>query len=208
VGGIVTQDRRLAVFGASGRTGGHVVTQAVERGHHVLAFVRDASKRWFPDAVEVRQGDPHDPVAVADALLGRDVVLSSLGPIAGVTETEISQATRTIVEAMGSLGLRRIGITANTKVFTDDAVTGEYANVAAEHRRDAEILRGSGLDWSVLAAPLLNDDPATGSYAAAVGTPAAGRTITRGDFALALVDALDHDDWIGRIVGVANPPRS
>jgi len=199
--------RNIVVFGANGRTGRLVVTHAVHRGHTVTAFVRDASKQWFPDAVAVRQGDPHDAAAVADALLGQDAVVSALGPIAGETTTEISDATRTIVEAMASVGVRRIAIAANTRVFTDDVVTGEFANVAAEHRRDLAILRGSGLDWTVVAAPLLTDETVGASYVAAVDEMASGRSVTREDFATALLDALDNDDWIGHAVGVANPPK-
>jgi putative NADH-flavin reductase len=35
---------RLAVFGATGRTGVPLVEQALDRGHHVTAFVRDPGK--------------------------------------------------------------------------------------------------------------------------------------------------------------------
>lgn len=199
-------ERNVVVFGASGRTGRLVVAQAVRRGLAVTAFVRDASKQWFPDAVAVRQGEPQDPDAVADALLGQDAVLSALGPVAGVTTTEISDATRTIAAAMGSVGVRRIVIAANAKVFTEDEVTGEYANVAAEHRRDLAILRGSGLDWTVIATPFLSDEPGA-PYVAVVDGKAPGRSIAREDFAAALLDALDHDEWVGHAVGVANPPE-
>ena len=200
-------ERNVVVFGASGRTGRLVVTQAVHRGHTVTAFVRDASKQWFPDAVQVRQADPHDADAVADVLLGQDAVVSALGPVAGVTRTEISEATGTIVRAMASVGVRRLVIAANAKVFSDDEVTGEYANVAAEHRRDLAILRGSGLDWTVIAAPFLSDEHAGAAYVAVVDGKAPGRSITREDFAAAMLDALEHDDWIGHAVGVANPPE-
>jgi len=36
---------RVTVFGASGRTGRPVVGQALDRGHEVVAFVRDAAAR-------------------------------------------------------------------------------------------------------------------------------------------------------------------
>jgi putative NADH-flavin reductase len=203
----MTEDgRRIVVFGASGRTGRLVVELAARRGHDVTAFVRDASKQWFPDAVHVRQGDPRDRDAVADVLLGRDAVVSALGPVAGVTTTEISDATRTIVGAMASVGVRRIAIAANAKVFTDDEVAGEYANVAAEHRRDVAILRGSDLDWTVVATPFLTDDRPEAPYVAVVDAKAPGRSIPREDFATALLDALDHDDWVGHVIGVASPP--
>jgi putative NADH-flavin reductase len=198
--------QRIVIFGASGRTGRSVVAQAVKRGDEVVALVRDASKQWFPDAVKVRQGDPSDAHDVEAALVGADAVVSALGPIAEETTTEISDATRVVVDAMERLGPRRIVIATNGKVLDDSEVTGSYANVAEEHRRDAAILRGSRLDWTVLAAPMLNDDAATGDVVPVVDGKAPGRSITRGDFAAALLDAVGTDAWIGHVVGVSNPP--
>jgi uncharacterized protein YbjT (DUF2867 family) len=101
-------------------------------------------------------------------------------------------------------GVRRIAAAANGKVLTTDEVVGEYANVAAEHRRDAAIMAASGLDWTLLAAPFLTDDPATGNVTTAVDGRPPARSLTRGDFAATLLDALTHDEWVGHIVGVAN----
>lgn len=199
-------EQRILILGASGRTGRSIVAQAVQRGHDVVAVVRDASKQWFPDAVKVQQGDPSDPKVVETALVGIDAVVSALGPIAEETTTEISDATQVIVDAMQRLGPRRIAITTNAKVLDDDEVSGAYANVAAEHRRDAALLGESSLDWTVVAAPMLTDDPATGAYVAVVDGKAPGRSITRVDFATALLDALDKPEWIGHVVGVSNPP--
>ena len=199
-------DLRIAVFGASGRTGRLVVTQALRRGHEVVAAVRDASKQWFPDAVTVRQGDPRDAKAIATALAGADATISALGPIAGETSTEISDATRTIVEVMQRTGPHRLVIAANDTVLSEDEVTGEFANVTAEHRRDLAILRGSALAWTVVAAPSLIDEPGSGAYDAVIDGSPPGRSITRADFGAAFLDALEHDDWIGHVVGVANHP--
>jgi putative NADH-flavin reductase len=197
---------RIVVFGASGKTGRLVVAQAAQRDDDVVAFVRDASKQWFPDAVKVHQGQPSDAKAVETALAGADAVVSALGPLAEETTTEISDATRTIVEVMERIGPHRIVIAANARVFSDTEVTGPYANVVAEHRRDAAILRESALDWTVVAAPVLTDDPVTGSYVAVVEAKGPGRSITRGDFATALLDAVQKDAWTRHTVGVTNPP--
>ena len=197
---------KIVVFGASGRTGRQVVPIAVKRGHDVSAFVRDASKQWFPDAVAVHQGDPSDAESVEAALIGTDAVISVLGPIAGETEHEISDATATIVGVMERTGPHRLVVAANNTVFSDREVTGEYANVAAEHRRDLEVLRGSALAWTVVAAPMLSDDPGSGSTEAVIEGRAPGRSIARADFAAALLDSLANDDWIRHAVGVANVP--
>jgi putative NADH-flavin reductase len=135
---------------------------------------------------------------------GAEAVIDTIGPIAGETTTEVSDTVRAVIDAMGRVGIRRIVATANAKVFTDDEVTGEYANVAIEHRRVVAHLRASSRGWTVLAAPFLRDDPPTGEVETAVDAKGPGRSLTRGDYAAVLLDAIDHPEWVGHIVGVTN----
>jgi len=195
---------RVVVFGATGRTGRMVVDQANRRGHDVVAPVRQLPVEAFDDGVQPVVVDLLDRGEVASTLKGSDAVVSAIGPVARVTTTEVSDVLRTVSEAIADVGLRRIVVAANAKVLTDDEVTGDYANVAAEHRRDAEILRSSALDWTIVAPPFLTDDPLTGSVDALVDARAPGRSLTRGDFAAALLDAIDRPDWVGHIVGITN----
>lgn len=71
---------RIAILGASGKVGGLLVDQAVERGHHVVALVRDPGRfpRPSSERVGVRQADvtrPQDFPHLGDV----DVVLSAIG---------------------------------------------------------------------------------------------------------------------------------
>jgi putative NADH-flavin reductase len=195
---------RVVVLGTTGRTGHAVADRALARGMDVVALVRHEPESPLDPRVAVRVIDLRDQDAIAPELAGADAVVSAIGPVAGITVTEVSEATQAVVDAMIRAGVRRIVVTANGKVLTDDEVSGEYANVAAEHRRDAAILVASGLDWTVLAAPFLTDDPGTGDVATAIDARASGRSLTRADLAATLVDALGRDEWIGHIVGVAN----
>jgi putative NADH-flavin reductase len=196
---------RVVVLGTTGRTGHVVADVALERGMDVVALVRHEPEQSLDPRVAVSVVDLRDQDVIAPELAGADAVVSAIGPVAGVTVTEVSEATQSVVDAMVRAGVRRIVAAANGKVLTDDEVIGEYANVAAEHRRDAAILRASGLDWTVLAAPFLIDDPPTGDIRTAIEGKPPARSLTRGDFAATLVDALQLDEWIGHIVGVANP---
>jgi putative NADH-flavin reductase len=171
----------------------------------VVALVRHQPDPPLDASVTVTLLDLRDQDAIAPSLAGADAVVSAIGPVAGVTVTEVSETTQAVVDATLRSGVRRIVAAANGTVLTDREITGEYANVAAEHRRDVAILRASGLDWTVLAAPLLTEEPATGQVVTAVDARAAGRSLTRGDYATAFLDALDRSDWVGHIVGVANP---
>lgn len=71
---------RIAILGASGRTGGTLLGQALERGHEVVALVRTPAKVTVPGSrrVEVRQADvtaPRDFPALGDV----DVAVSAIG---------------------------------------------------------------------------------------------------------------------------------
>ena len=196
---------RIVVLGATGRTGVLVAERALERGMDVVALVRHDPDPPLDARVTVTLLDLRDQDAIAPSLAGADAVVSAIGPVAGITVTEVSETTQAVVDAMLRAGVRRIVAAANGTVLTDKEITGEYANVAAEHRRDVAILRASGLDWTVLAVPFLTDDPATGEVTTALDAKAPGRSLTRGDFATALLDTVDRSDWVGHIIGVANP---
>lgn len=196
---------RLVVLGTTGRTGSIVADLALDQGIDVVALVRHEPDPPLDARVAVTVLDLRDQDAIAPELAGADAVVSAIGPVAGVTVTEVSESTQAVVDAMTRAGVRRIVAAANGKVFTDDEVTGEYANVAAEHRRDAAILAASGLEWTIVAAPFLTDDPATGEVRTVVDGKGPGRSLTRADFAAVLLEALDRPEWVGHMVGVANP---
>jgi putative NADH-flavin reductase len=195
---------RVVVLGTTGRTGSIVADLALDRGMDVVALVRHEPEPPLDPRVAVTVVDLRDQDAIAPELAGADAVVSAIGPVTGVTVTEVSEATQAVVDAMTRAGVRRVVAAANGKVFTDEEVTGEYGNVAAEHRRDAAILAASGLDWTIVAAPFLTDDPATGDVGTVVDAKGPRRYLTRADFAATLLDALDHPEWVGHMVGVAN----
>ena len=90
----------LLVFGSTGGMGRQLVNQALERGHTVTAFARDATKVDIKhDNLQVAQGDAMDPASVETAVRGHEAVLCSLG--AGLKRNLIrSEGTRNIINAM------------------------------------------------------------------------------------------------------------
>lgn len=194
---------RVTIFGATGRTGSELVAQALERGHEVTAFVRDPSKLQPAERLRFVQGDARDAGAVEKAIAGSDAVVSVLSLARPEDEPQHSEATRTVVGAAERAGVRRIVATSNNDVLSDRELTGEFAAMGREHRRNVETLRGSSLDWTVGAAPWVVDDPRKGSYHAVVDARAPGKQLPTGDLATFVLDALERDDWIGRVVGVS-----
>ncbi|MGW6706241.1 NAD(P)-dependent oxidoreductase [Streptomyces sp. NPDC054956] len=71
----------IGVIGATGGIGSRVVTEALERGHHVTAFSRDAARiDEKRENVTWRSVDVLDADAIADALPGLDVLISGFQP--------------------------------------------------------------------------------------------------------------------------------
>lgn len=192
---------RVAVFGATGRTGRLVVEAALARGLDVTGAARDPEV--LPYGVRAVGVDARDPSAVASALEGADAVLSAMGlPTDSPPTTALSEATATVTGAMRAAGIEPFVLIVNGSVFLDAPREGEYQVVDTEHRRDVDVVRSSGVPWVVLAPQWLNDDAPSGGYRAVIDGPA-GRSITRHQLAEALLDALDREDWRGHLVGVS-----
>src|SRR5690606_36283549 len=70
----------IVIFGANGPTGRLLTKQALDEGHVVTAFTRNAKD--FPlrnDRLLVMQGDVFDFSSAEQAVNGQDAVLSTLG---------------------------------------------------------------------------------------------------------------------------------
>lgn len=81
---------KLAIFGATGKTGRVLVEQALAAGHEVTAFVRDLSKLTLGhERLSLVQGDVFDAARVEEAVAGKDAVISVLGRRPARTESAL-----------------------------------------------------------------------------------------------------------------------
>ena len=72
---------KLTILGASGRTGTHLVEQALAAGHDVVALIRNPAKLTLRhERLRITQGELTDEVAVEAAVRGADAVLAALSP--------------------------------------------------------------------------------------------------------------------------------
>ncbi len=195
---------KLAVFGAAGGTGRPLVAQSLERGHSVTAFVRSTPADALAGVDRVVTGDARNADAVGSALRDVEAVVSAMGPKGPEPGSVYSNAIGTLTQSLGTARIRRLVISANSRVLDDRPLEGPYAAVSQEHRDALACLRVADLDWTVVATPLLSDDEPRGSYEAKVGARSNGVSITRPDLAAALLDALDRPEWVGRVIDVTN----
>jgi putative NADH-flavin reductase len=209
---------QLTIFGATGGTGTSLVDQALRAGHDVTAVVRDPSRLAIPlrARLEVVTADVMDPAAIVPAVDGADAVVTAIGPRDRGPTTVSADSARSILEAMEKCDTRRLLTVSGTIV--DDDGEGFFMrgvakplfrrtllrNVCADMRRAEEVVRESGLDWTIVRPPRLLGKPGTGRYRLGFERNV-GRAVTipRADVATAILELLDRPDSIGHHVFVA-----
>lgn len=96
---------RIAILGATGQTGRQLVTQALARGHSVIALARSPDKLadlQSPHLTVVR-ANVFEPASVREATRDVDALVSGLGVSEGDTDT-LQAGARAVREA----GLKRV----------------------------------------------------------------------------------------------------
>lgn len=207
----------IALFGATGKTGRRVLDRTLAAGHQVRALVRDpAGLTVSHGRLVLVAGDVLDPAAVERTVAGTDVVVSLFGQVKGSPRTLQTDGTRVIVAAMQRAGLTRLvtlsggGLRApQDRPKLPDRVIRALLRLLAGHvLADAEghleVLRGSGLDWTVVRGPMLTDDPGKGRYRVGwVGVDASTR-ISRDDLADFIVTQVDDRSFVGQLPFVSD----
>jgi putative NADH-flavin reductase len=193
---------RIALFGATGRTGSAVLERALLRDHDVVALTRSLERLPETDGLTRILGDATDPEAVRSVLEGTQAVISALGARTPDT-AELSDATAGVIGGCEQAGVRRIAIVSQVGVFLSKT-RPEFAHVREEHLRNLSMLRASSLAWTALAPAGIDDRSGDGAYTAVVDARAPEWQISRFDLADALLDAIERDEWIGHAVGVSD----
>jgi putative NADH-flavin reductase len=208
---------RLTIFGATGKTGRHLVRQALDAGHEVVAFARTPSKLEVEDErLRVVQGDVREAERVAKAVAGADAVLSVLGPTSNEPPYEVTQGMRNIVAAMEEHGVRRLvqSVGAGVRAPTDEpglfdrliklALKLFSRHVYEDMARMADVVRESGLDWTLVRVPMLTDEPSTGDLEVDLQVQNVGPRVSRVDMAAFILDQADDRTYVRQAPVISN----
>ncbi|MCX6371630.1 MAG: SDR family oxidoreductase [Actinobacteria bacterium] len=208
---------KVAVFGATGRTGRLLVEGALERGHSVTALVRAPDKLGaLLGRVRVVRGDVLDGGVVSDVVDGQEAVLVALGVAIKKADPAInSLGTLNVIRSMQRYGTRRLvalsagsaqpGKDPNAPWYFERVVKPLFLKYAfADLRRMETSVRQSELDWTLVRAARLVDGPARGGYRAEPGHSLPGGTkIARADVAAFMIDELERHSNIGHALAIA-----
>ncbi|CAG9167509.1 NAD(P)-dependent oxidoreductase [Cupriavidus pinatubonensis] len=189
----------IAIIGATGRVGTRLIDEALRRGHHVTALARTASRLPTRDSLTTRNVDATDSQALAAALAGHDVAISTarfeqlkapqvVGPVktAGVPRL-------LVVGGAGSLF-----VAPGIQLVDTPGFPAAYKSEASAGRDFLNALSGEAdLNWTFLSpSALFEPGERTGKYRAGKDellADAAGKSwISMEDYAIAMLDEIEH----------------
>lgn len=188
----------IALIGATGNIGSHVVDEALARGHTVTALTRDASKLAPRPNMTVRQASTTNVPGMAAALRGHDVVIASVkwneANVRDVLEAVRQAGVKRALFVVGAGSLLRSDGRTHLDHMADKGIqppTSRPASLAL-----AEVRKANDLDWTAISPPAsIQPGDRTGKYR--LGTEhlledSEGQSrISREDFAVAIIDEIE-----------------
>lgn len=163
---------KLAVIAASGRSGRAFVHEALAAGHVVQAGARSASPFEPHEGLTVMPCDATDVTQVSQLIEGCDAVVSLIGHVKGSQDFVQRDATKAIVTAMDTHGIKRFvsltGVGVSTGGSRYDGLIKSISKISfkigikrfEDGIAHTKVLEASDLDWTVLKVLLLtNGDP-------------------------------------------------
>jgi putative NADH-flavin reductase len=216
---------QIAVFGATGRTGVPLVEQALDRGHEVVAFVRDPA--GLPAAVHDRdrlrvvEGDVYSGEGVERAIAGEggpvDAVVSVLGQSSEGPDDLLTVAGEHVLAAMADhgvdrfvtlvgAGVREAGESVNLGGKVMGALLKLVARSVLEDARDhVEMVRAGDTRWTVVRAPRLTEDEHTGEFRHGTDIRlGVSATAARANVAEFVLDCLEDDLYASEMPKIAD----
>jgi uncharacterized protein YbjT (DUF2867 family) len=205
----------VLVVGASAGIGLEAVKRALADGHRVRALARRAAAMAVEHpSLDRIAGDALDRAAVSAAVSGADAVIESLGAprdmasLLGGT-TLFSRATRILIDAMQAGGVRRLvavtglgaGDSRGRLGLLYDGLIFPLVLKRVYDDKDVQeqMIKASGLDWTIVRPGLLRNGAATGR-ARVLTDPKDWRTgsVTRADVAAFLVREAFERRFVGQ----------
>lgn len=200
----------ITIVGASSGTGEELARAALTRGHAVTAISRSGN---VPEGVRAVTGDATDPAVARRAVDGADAVFVTVGGSTG-TPTPRTAVTRSVVAAMQEAGARRLvvqtslgaGGSARQLPWPQRVLAPRIlAGPLADHDAQEDLVRASGLEWTIVRPAGLTNGSATGAWRALRSTEP-GRVkgrISRADVAGYLLHCLDDPATVGAEIGLS-----
>ena len=199
---------RILVLGATGRTGRHVVDQALTRGHEVSGLIRSASS--VKTAFTAIIGDATEPDVLASVLPSHNIVISCLGQRVQADGGILQRSAQALLDAMRRTSGRPIVVVSQGLLFPSRSPLIFLLRwILARHVRDSRameaVVRATGVDWMIVRPPRLLDGRKSEGYRVAVDVrPNGPASMQRTDLAAFLLDEAEARRYSQKVVGITS----
>ncbi len=218
----------IVVYGATGEVGSHVVHEALDRGHHVIAVTR------HPETVELRhanlsvvKGDLLDEASITETVAGTDVVILSVRGVIGDSGSATSAlqfiAAENLVDVLFRMGdraprLLHVGGSGSLEVRPGVLFAETLPKILLPKGLEIEILgqilalefyrKVDDVNWTYVTPPFhFTNGPRTGVFRIggdrALGDERGRTRLSRADFAVALIDEAEQGKYPRQRISVA-----
>lgn len=198
----------VLVAGATGGTGQEVVDQAIAKGLHVRALVRDETKArtLFDDRVQYVTGDVREPRSLKRAVKGVSQVICALGSSVqrdpeNSPERVDYAGVKALAEASKAAGVTQFILVSSMGVtHPEHQLNAMLDNILEWKLKGEEAVRATGINYTIVRPGSLTNEPG-GQRGVRImqGDPQNGEgSISRSDLAAVLVSAVGRTDLFGR----------
>ena len=214
---------KLAIIGASGKTGTRLVRESLRRGYRAVAVCRHSSVEKLDEFTD-RDGFTvmtapvvSDEAMLTQALAGCDAVVAVLITVRRLKATEL---VRSLAKATAANGVKRLVFTAGevTAVREEgEAFTLRQRFLGALGRLISwvtpysmtDMVKASVLarqqpewEWTIVRAPTLRDAPPVGYRFCKISEVTSAHVLSREDYAACLLDSLENPEHHRRTLTV------
>jgi len=211
---------KLAIFGATGKTGIPLVKQALAKGHSLKCLVRNENRMPTieqKDKVTVIVGNALDAEKVDQTIAGTDAVLNVLGHASGSPSDILTKSTKLILDSMRQHKVKLLIVlsmeSANEKedpkpsgyqkfstFLTRLSISSLFDDSANQAKLIQQVPRDE-LDYIIIRGPRLTNGEYTGKYRTANYFPYGmyiTSTISRSDVADFILKLLETKEFRNR----------
>jgi putative NADH-flavin reductase len=198
----------IVLFGATGNIGKVILQEALDRGHHVTAIVRDPGKLSVQNPnLKVATGDLLRPASYEASLAGADAAIASVND---PDPDNVPKQAQVLLDTLAKTGVKRFAwvggagsleVAPGVRVIDDPNFPPAWKPSAMGMVKALDVFRASkaDIDWTFIS-PAAHIEPGerTGKYR--VGgdqllVDAQGNShISQADYAIGLLDRLEKGD--------------
>ena len=207
---------KILIIGGTGKTGRHIIEQALQKGHYVTVLARNPTKLKLEHPnLKTLQGNVLQRKEVAAAVKGQDAVLSALGHKRFIIPSSIlSKGTTNVIDAMEEYNVKRLVCITSLGINDSRFRLGLYYTLFVipvillfyfmDKSKQEKLIRASTLDWTIVRPAQLTNGKMRETYKHGpnLGNYILTKMISRADVAHFMLQQLSDKQYVHKAVGL------